>query len=65
MKKKILKEYLPPIIKVEQILFEDGIAQSSVEIKTGDQSGTVRIYDWNVLEDDDLIISNPDNSSWQ
>lgn len=60
------KKYMNPEIKVEYISLENGIAQGSGDINPGDQSGTVRIYEWDVLgNDDDLIISAPENSSWQ
>lgn len=65
MKKK-LKEYVSPTIKSQEILLEVGLAQSSNIINPGNQSGTVQVYDWDALDNgNDLIISEPGNSSWQ
>lgn len=51
---------------MQHIYLENGLAQASSNISPENQSGSIQVYDWDVLGDDgDLIISDPNNSSWQ
>lgn len=41
-----LKEYIPPIISIEEVHLESGISNGSVEITPGNEQGIILIDEW-------------------
>lgn len=68
MRNRILKVYAAPLIVSKEVLLEKELTQSSIDISPlpPGASARIKVYDWDILaDDDDLIISEPGNSSWE
>lgn len=58
------KVYTPPYIQCINIYIEEGLAQSSTIVNPYPLNEDVLVNDWNLDNDNGIITSDPNNSSW-